>query len=393
MLNISFKHQPLGHSSRLLGIILMLFVMASCSKPEQSPMTTLPLNNTISLIAGTYSDTDSRGVYQLTYDPATHSFTDETLLAELSNPSYGTASKNRDKYYFVVEDSDGKVQAFNSDRANAGLVPINGQSTQGMHPCYLALSPDEQHLAVANYSSGNVAVFGLDGSGAVQGEPRVLQHQGVGVNPERQEGPHAHWAEWSPESTFLYVVDLGLDQVMAYPFDQDTGELGDGFTALKTTPGAGPRHMVFHPTQDRIYLFNELSNEVVMANRAADGTLAPAQTISSLPEGFEGATQGAHIAINDQGTRLYVSNPGHDSIAVFGIAGDGTMQLLQHIATGGHWPRFFLLLDEEGLLLVANQRSDNIVAFKIDAQGTLSRVGEPAVISQPTYLAAVKNQP
>jgi hypothetical protein len=98
MLNISFKHQPLGHSSRLLGIILMLFVMASCSKPEQSPMTTLPLNNTISLIAGTYSDTDSRGVYQLTYDPATHSFTDETLLAELSNPSYGTASKNRDKY-------------------------------------------------------------------------------------------------------------------------------------------------------------------------------------------------------------------------------------------------------------------------------------------------------
>ncbi len=393
MLNNLFNHQPLGHSSRLMGIVLMLLVMSSCSKPEQSPMTTQPQKSTINLIAGAYSDTDSRGVYQLSYDPATHSFTDETLLAELSNPSYGTASKNQDKHYFVVEDSDGKVQAFNSDLENTGLTPINSQSTQGIHPCYLALSPDEQHLAVANYSSGNVAVFGLDGSGALQDDPRVLQHQGVGVNPERQEGPHAHWAEWNPESTFLYVVDLGLDQVMAYPFDQNSGEIGDGFTALETTPGAGPRHMVFHPTQDRVYLFNELSNEVVAAQRMASGHLQPLQTVSSLPEGFEGATQGAHIAINAAGSRLYVSNRGHDSIAVFEIAGDGTMQLLQHISTGGHWPRFFLLLEEEGLLLVANQRSDNVVAFEIDAQGTLTRVGEPATISQPTYLAVLKNRP
>ena len=356
-------------------------------------MTTQPKEDPIHLVAGTYTDGDSRGIYRFTYDPATRSFESPTLLAELSNPSYGTTSQNQERHYFVVEDSDGKVQTFNRSPAGDGLISQGSHSTQGVHPCYLALSPDEQHLAIANYSSGNVAVFELDAAGALQAEPRVLQHHGVGANLQRQESPHAHWAEWNPEATFLYVVDLGLDQVMAYPFNRTAGELGDGFAALETTPGSGPRHMVFHPEQNLVYLFNELSNEVLVAERMANGTLEHVQTVSSLPEGFAGTSQGAHIAINTAGSRLYVSNRGHDSMAVFEIAASGRLQLLQHVSTDGHWPRFFLLLDEEGLLLVANQRSDNVVAFEIDAQGALNRVGEPVVISQPTYLQVWNNRP
>ena len=235
----------------------MLLLGAGCSSPEQPLGPTAHIQNPIHLLVGTYTDSESRGIYQLTYDPATRSFDTPTLLAELSNPSYGTANQNQERHYFVVEDSDGRVQTLGTSPAGDGLTPRGNHSTHGAHPCYLALSPDEQHLAVANYSSGNVAVFALDAAGALQAEPRVLQHRGVGADPQRQEGPHAHWAEWNPEATFLYVVDLGLDQVMAYPFNQDTGELGDGFTALETTPGAGPRHMVFHPQQDLVYLFNE----------------------------------------------------------------------------------------------------------------------------------------
>lgn len=386
-------HRQGRHDSPSLAIALMLFVAAGCSKPEPPPLAAPAANSPIQLVAGTYTDRESRGIYQLTYDPATRSFTPPTLLVELSNPSYGTASHDRESLYFVVEDSDGRVQALSRSPVGDDLTPRSSHSTQGAHPCYLALRPDQRQLAIANYTSGNVAVFELDAAGALQSGPRVLQHRGAGADPERQDGPHAHWVEWNPEATFLYVVDLGLDRVMAYPVDQETGELGDGFTALETAPGAGPRHMVFHPQRQLVYLLNELSNEVLVAARTATGRLERRQTISSLPEGSAGTSLAAHIAINTAGSRLYVSNRGHDSLAVFEIAADGTLRLLQHIGTGGHWPRFFLLLDEEDLLLVANQRSDNLVAFAIDAQGALSRVGEPAAISQPTYLQLFTSRP
>ncbi len=398
MLNQDHHHQPLRHQlfpncSRLPGIIMLLCALLSCSKPDQPPMNVLKDSNPVNLIVGTYTNGASQGLYQLEYDPVKRSFGATRLLAELDNPSYGASSDDHNMHYFVVEDRAGKLQVFNGSAADATLAAVNSHSTRGMHPCYVALSPDQRYLAVANYSSGNVAMFMLDDAGHPQAGPALLQHRGTGVNPQRQEGPHAHWAEWNPAATLLYVVDLGLDQVMAYPFDSGSGTLGDGFTALQTTPGAGPRHMVFHPSQERAYLLNELSNEVISAQIMANGQLLPQQTVSSLPDGFDGPSQGAHIAINGKGTRLYVSNRGHDSIAVFAVADEGTLQLLQHIGTGGHWPRFFLLLDDSNLLLAANERSDNLVAFAIDAQGVLTQVGDPASIPRPTYLGVWSEGP
>jgi 6-phosphogluconolactonase len=258
---------------------------------------------------------------------------------------------------------------------------------------YLSLSPNEQHLAVANYSSGNLAVFKLNATGALVEQPTVLQHQGRGPNVKRQEGPHAHWAQWDPQARFLYAVDLGTDQVMAYPFNPSSGHIGTGFTALKTEPGAGPRHMVFHPTHDWVYLINELTNKIVFAKRKIDGQLQAMQRVSTLPDDFTGPSQGAHIAINNDGTRLYSSNRGHDSIAVFEIAKNGELSIVQHIGTQGHWPRFFLLLDNEMLLLVANERSNSVVALQVDAQGMLSETGQSVEIAEPTYLGEITPPP
>ena len=145
--------------------------------------------------------------------------------------------------------------------------------------------------------------------------------------------------------------------------------------------------MVFHPTKPLVYVFNELSNDVILAQRNADGTLESLQSLTTLPQDFSGASQGAHIAINTAGSRLYLSNRGHDSIAVFALGENGEMQSLQNVPTEGHWPRFFLLLDEQQLLIVANQRSDNLVAFAIDDQGLLTQVGEPVqrFPSPPTW--------
>lgn len=377
----------------ILCMVGLLFTLTAYSGPEQSSSPAKVPQKIIELVAGSYTSGDSRGIYRFSYNTQTQSFSQAVLLSQLENPSFGTLSNDATRMYFVEEGPEGQVRSFKRNSESASITVINALSSQGENPCYLALSPNEQHLAVANYSSGNVAVFKLNAAGALVEDPTVLQHQGHGPNVKRQEGPHAHWARWDPESRFLYAVDLGTDQVMAYPYKPSSGDIGTGFTALKTEPGAGPRHMVFHPTHDWVYLINELTNQIVFAKRMIDGKLKTMQRISTLPENFNGPSQGAHIAINNDGTRLYSSNRGHDSIAVFEIADNGELSIVQHIGTQGHWPRFFLLLDNEMLLLVANERTNSIVALQVDAQGMLSQTGQSVEIDQPTYLGKLTPPP
>jgi 6-phosphogluconolactonase len=385
VLEYSAPHYP----PWILCLICLLFALPVCSEPGQTSTPTKTPREIIELVAGSYTSGDSRGVYRLFYNTRTQSFSQPTLLTQMKNPSFGALSNDGTLLYFVEEEQEGHVRSFKRNSANASIAQINALSSQGENPCHLSLSPNEQHLAVANYSSGNIAVFKLNDAGALVEDPTVLQHQGHGPNVKRQEGPHAHWAQWDPEAKFLYAVNLGTDQVMAYPFNPSSGHIGTGFTALKTEPGSGPRHMVFHPTDDWVYLINELTNQIVFATRDSDGRLKTVQRISTLPDDFTGPSQAAHIAINNAGTRLYSSNRGHDSIAVFEIANNGKLSVMQHIGTQGHWPRFFLLLDNEMLLFVANERSDSVVAFKVDVQGMISQTGQSVEIAQPTYLGQV----
>jgi len=372
--------------SRLLCLAYLLLTLPAYCVAAQTFTAAAAPQGIIELVTGSYTNGDSRGIYRALYNTQTQSFSQPTLLTAMKNPSFGTVSNDGTQLYFVEEGQQGQVSSFKRNSANATLTQINALSSQGANPCHLSLSPDQQHLAVANYSSGNIAVFKLSDSGALMAQPAVLQHRGHGPNANRQQGPHAHWAQWDPEGTFLYAVDLGTDQVMAYPFNTSSGAIGTGFTALATEPGAGPRHMVFHPRQQWVYLINELTNQIVFARRQADGRLKTVQRISTLPDDFTGASQGAHIVINNAGTRLYASNRGHDSIAVFEIASMGQLRSLQHIASQGHWPRFFLLADNEKHLFVANERSDSVVALKVDSQGMLSETGQSLSIAAPTYL-------
>ena len=369
------NHTP-HYPTWILCMVCLLLTLPTHSEPEQSSTPAKAPPKIIELVAGSYTSGDSRGVYRFNYNTQTQSFSQPTLLTEMKNPSFGAMSSDATRMYFVEEGREGQVRSFKQNFENASITEVNALSSQGADPCYLSLSPNEQHLAVANYSSGNLAVFKLNATGALVEQPTVLQHQGHGPNAKRQEGPHAHWAQWDPQARFLYAVDLGTDQVMAYPFNPSSGHIGTGFTALKTEPGAGPRHMVFHPTHDWAYLINELTNQIVFAKRKIDGQLQAMQRVSTLPDDFTGPSQGAHIAINKDGTRLYSSNRGHDSIAVFEIANNGELSIVQHIGTQGHWPRFFLLLDNEMLLLVANERSNSVVALQVDAQGMLSQTGQ-----------------
>lgn len=347
----------------------------------------------IPLLVGTYTSAHadgsvsaSEGLYRLAFDGSVGSG-ESHLVTTIENPSFAAVDSRANRVYVVSETQVGQIAAYQvSDDAGEWRL-LNTVSSMGAYPCYLSLSPDGRQLAVANYGTGNIVVYNIDReSGELTGQPQVLQHAGSGPNASRQEGPHAHWVEWSRDGRFVYAIDLGIDQVMAYAVGAESGELGTGFTAIATAPGSGPRHMVFHPTKALAYILTELDNTVMVTQVQADGRLVAMQTIDTLPEGVDQHSQAAHIAINEQGTRLYTSNRGHNSIAVFDVAEDGYLQRTQMVGTEGDWPRHFALLPDNQTLVVANQNSHNLVAFRVDEQGYLSLTGEFAKVAQPVFV-------
>ena len=387
----------------VLLLIASVFTLVGCepSVPDQQSEShstgedvTMDMPMDMPLIIGTYTgsvkDTEvdaSQGLYILNFDSNSGEAGQPELAAPIENPSFAAIDHDKQRVYVASETEAGQVAAFQWSADSAELKPINIVSSEGAYPCYLALSPDKTRLAVANYGSGNIAVYEIDPvSGAIGDTPQTRQHSGHGPNPQRQEAPHAHWVQWSPDGQFIYVVDLGIDQIVGYAVDPESGMLGEGFTAMKTSAGSGPRHMVFHPHKNLVYIFSELNNSVVMANRETDGTLTARQSLSSLPEGYSGSSYGAHIAISPDGKNLYASNRGHDSIVVFDIAEDGRLEPTQWVSTEGDWPRFFVLLPKQETLLVANERSHNIVVFHVGADGHLSPVGQSVQVAQPVYI-------
>jgi len=340
------------------------------------------------LIIGTYTGTEataSQGIYTATFDSATKAFSALTLLAETHNPSWLHFKTSTQTLYAVDEQEAGAVTVFSLK--NGVAEQIQRVSSFGAAPCYLSVSPDQKYLAVANYMGGNIAVFAIDPqTGKLSTQAQVKAHTGSGPNPDRQEAAHAHWVQWNNTQSVLYVVDLGIDEVKAYGVDAQTGQLGEGFTAYQAEPGAGPRHMVFHPEMSVVYVVNELTNRLTALRVQPDGRFVAEQHISTLPEGFSEHSQAAHIAIADDGAHVYVSNRGHNSIAVFAIADNGQLSVQQWQSTLGNWPRHFTLLDKAKTLLVANEQEGLIVAFDITENGLLEPSNQALPVSLPTFV-------
>ncbi|MEZ0496409.1 lactonase family protein [Sphingomonas sp. IW22] len=243
----------------------------------------------------------------------------------------------------------------------------------GAEPCYVALNAAQDRLAVANYGSGSIAVYRLDdASGVPRDAPEVLRrHSGSGPVADRQDGPHAHCVCFSPDQRWLYHVDLGADAVFAYPFDAETGAVGDPCVAYAAPAGSGPRHLTFHPTLPVAVLASELASTLTLL-RIDDGALVATQTVSTLPVDFAGQNIAGHLCINRAGDRVYVTNRGHDSIAVFALVMNGSMSLLQHVPSGGASPRAFVLLEDQRQLVLVNEEAGNVAVFSILSNGTLA---------------------
>ena len=353
------------------------------------------------IYVGTYTEegSKSKGIYAYRFDPATAEITPVGLAAETINPSFLAVHPNHRFLYAVNEvgkykdQNSGAISAFAIDQSTGKLTFLNQVASRGADPCYITLDKTGEYVLVANYTGGSVAVFPVLEDGRLGEASAFVQHQGHGTNPERQERPHAHSIDLSPDNHFALVDDLGLDRVIAYRFDGAKGSLTPNEPAFaKADAGAGPRHFVLHPNSKFAYVINEMQSTVTaFAYNAAGGKLRPLQTISTLPKGFKGQNDDAEVQVHPSGKFLYASNRGHDSIAVFAVdPTKGTLTLVEDVPTRGKTPRSFEIDPTGSLLFAANQKSDNIVVFRIDAgTGRLTPTGKVLEVGAPVCVKFV----
>ena len=348
---------------------------------------------------GTYTGKGSDGIYAFRFDPATGNTGPVSLVAATDNPSF-LAVDPKGRFLYAVNELDafrgdptGAVSVFAIDRKSGALTPLQQVASLGAGPAHLSLDRSGRYLMVANYNGGNVAVFPIGRDGRLGGHTAFIQDAGSSVNPERQAGPHAHFIEVTLDNRFAITADLGIDKLLVHRFDARTGALAPatpGFAAVD--PGTGPRHIAFAPSGKFLYVVNELASTVtVFAYDPGPGTLSAIQTIPILPGDFSGRNTAAEIAVDAKGRFLYVSNRGHDSIAVFGIEPDGgLLKPLEWAPSGGRSPRHFAIDPTGQWLFAANQDSNTIRLFRINRKsGRLTPVDPPLAVASPACIQIV----
>jgi len=338
------------------------------------------------------------GIYIYQVDPDTGNLTHVSTTGGLINPTFLVLAPAKYRLYAVNEISSaagdsGRVSALAIDPLTHELTLLNSQSSHGFSPCYVSLDPTGRYLLAANYESGNLCILPILEDGRLGQASDVVQLHGSGPH-ERQEGPHAHMIRPGPQGRHLFAVDLGSDRIFAYRLELDRGKLIPADPPwLQLEPGTGPRHLSFQPNGRFAYVVGELNSTVTLMHFDGQrGLLQVQQTLSTLPDDYTGHNQSAEIQLAPSGRFVYVSNRGHDSLAIYAVdQATGRLSLTGHEPTRGKVPRHFVIDPSGSLLLVANQDSDNIVAFEIDAlSGELEATGQ--LIETPTPVCLLLNQ-
>ena len=361
------------------------------------------------------------GIYEVALDEVTGRLGQPSVLARTTNPSFICLSGDGRFLYAVNElkeydgRAQGSVSAFTRDGREICVRP-----TGGTDPCHVAVSPDGRLLVVANFMSGSVCAYGVNDDGSLGGTNQLFQYAGHSSDPQRQTGPHPHSATFGADG-LVYVPDLGLDQIHIFAHTPESGLIEQ--TPYQVRPGSGPRYCEFG--NGYLYCVNELDSTITTLNtgdgsycsphpnsgdgsycsphpNSGDGSycsphpnnrnrpqcsLRLVDTASTLPDGFTGHSICGTMRVGPDGRHVYASNRGHDSIAVFDAAADGTLRRQDIVPSGGKTPRDFTITPDGRFLVVAHQDSDNVVSFAIGDDGALSRCNEVNVPTPVCVLA------
>lgn len=301
---------------------------------------------------------------------------DQRFLYSIDAKNFGSAAEER-------------VAAFAIEKSTGSLRLLNHQSSRGSASCFLEVDATGKTVLVANYTTGNVAALPVRDDGSLGPAASFFQHAGSGPDPGRQKGPYAHCFVISPNNQYAYAADLGIDKLLGYRLEASTAKLErlDPPSAA-TPPGAGPRHLTFHPNGKWLYAINELANTVTRFDYSeSTGALTPGATVSTLPEGYRGVTHTADVKITPDGRFLYGTNRGHDSVAIFAIGADGGLTRVAIEPSLGKGPQNLAITADGRWLLCANMPGNNVAVFAIDRDsGRLKAVGPPTEVRSPSCL-------
>jgi 6-phosphogluconolactonase len=312
----------------------------------------------------------------------------------VENPFFLALSRNgRFLYSIHAKDfgskADEQVAAYEITDKNGSLKLLNRQSARGSAACYLDVDRSGKTVVLANYTTGSIASFPVRDDGSLGEIATFVQHVGSSVDPGRQKEPHAHCTVISPDNRFVLSADLGLDQVLVYRLDAATGKMSpDRRPFVRTPPGAGPRHLTFHPNGKHVYVVNELSNSVTLFDYEPESAaLIERQTIPTLPPDFKDRSNCADVKVSPDGRFLFATNRGHDSIAAYRIGDAGRLTLTEIEPSLGKGPQNLAIAPGGKLLLCGNMPGNNVAVFRIDGEtGKLAPVGSPLEVRGPSCI-------
>ncbi|MDR0922229.1 MAG: lactonase family protein [Lactobacillales bacterium] len=332
------------------------------------------------ILFGTYTKRISEGIYSMILDTELATLSGLQLVAKETNPTYLALDKENHLYSVGAENEEGGIAAFQFDGEKATL--LNHVVSPGAPLCYVGVDEVRNLVYGSNYHLGEVRVYRRLADGSLEFADSV-RHTGKGPD-ENQASPHVHFSNLTPDNR-LVVCDLGNDGVYVYDV-ADNGKLTE-VSVYQATPGAGSRHIVFHPNKKIAYLFGELNSTVeVLSYDAKTATFKQLQVISTIPSDHTTHNGGAAIRISADGKFLYASNRGHDSIVVYAVSENGEhLEVIQWISTEGIFPRDFNLSHSEEFVIAANQDSDNATLYRRDKEnGTLTLLQKDVFIPEAT---------
>jgi len=360
-----------------------------------------------------------------------------TLIEKQSTGSsiqFLTQHPSQPVLYATGPSKNGNVYAYQVDYSTGNLTLINQQSCVDNAPCYASVDPSGQFVLVSNYSGddgcGSVCVFPVDEQGGLGVLSDYIRHSGNSIHPQKQRCSHPHSVLPVADTSYVLVQDLGLDTIFAYELDAQSGKL-DLRKRITVSSGSGPRHLTVNPACNQMYLLNELNATIIVFDTDWDTlTIRQSQTISTLPKHYERELKSyphnpetggfrrptpedndhviykpinrtADIHITSDSLFLYASNRGHNSLAIYRVAGDtGQLTAVGHQSSLGDWCRGFAITPDDRILIVGNQWSDNVFTFFInDSTGQLTPTGHqlslpsPISIVSPTSICSVFNLP
>jgi 6-phosphogluconolactonase len=333
---------------------------------------------------GTYTTAGSVGIYQSSLNLGTGAFGVTNLAATTTAPSFIAMTPDR-RFLYAVNETANAVSAYSVNSSNGSLTFLNSQPSHGGAPAHVVVDRTGKQVIVANYNSGNISMFPIQADGQLGTTNAFFQYA---------SGSHAHSAAIDASNHFVFVCDLGLNQIHPYVLDAAFGTLTSNAPPVNMTSGSGPRHMAFDPQFKHAYVICEVNSTVVAFNfNSTDGTLTPFQTNSTLPSAISGNTA-AEIVVHPSGKFVYGSNRGYNSIVVYTVnPADGTLTQVQQQPTG-KTPRNFAIDPTGAFCIVASQDSTNVALFAINQQtGLLTATGQNLTLSMPVCILPFIVQP